>query len=117
MERRSVFGGFTMNRFLPFINYAWVAILVSSCAPNPHYVVHYGSAPGAPHPRASRHHLALAQGPLRHPPRRVASEGQRKLLSRWNYLPPPAETPAPPNATTAPQTYEIVPPHYWRWKK
>jgi hypothetical protein len=96
-----------MNRFLPLISCAFVGILVSSCARNPPSVVPkpaYGSASGTPHRPAKRHHVALAQLPLRHPPQRAASEGHRRLLRPWNHLPAAPETPAPANATTPPHT-------------
>jgi hypothetical protein len=104
---------FNMNRFLPFISCAFVGILVSSCAQNPHCVVSepaYGSASRTPHRPAKRHHVALAQVPLRHPPRRAAGEGQRRPLRPWNHLPAAPETPAPLKG------FEIGPPHYWRWQ-
>jgi hypothetical protein len=96
-----------MNRFFPLISCAFVGILVSSCAQNPHRVVSkpaYGSASGTPHRPAKRHHVALAQVPLRHLPQRAASEGHRRLLRPWNHLPAAPETPAPANAPTPPHT-------------
>src|SRR4029077_17098706 len=102
MEQRSD-GGFNVSRFFPFISCAFVGILVSSCAQNPHCMVPkptYGSASGTPHRSAKHHHVALAQVPLRHP--RAASEGHRRLLRPWNHLPAAPETPAPANATTPP---------------
>ena len=99
MEQQSLRGGFNMNRFLPFISCAFVGVLVSSCAQNPHHVVPgpaYGSASGTPHRLAKRHHVALAHVPLRHPPRRAASD-------------------RPLHVSTPPLTYEIGPPDYWRW--
>jgi hypothetical protein len=86
MEQRSVYGGFNMNRFLPWISCAFAGILVSSCAQNPPSVVPehaYGSTSGTPHRSAKHHHVALAQVPLRPP--RAASEGHRRLLRPWNY--------------------------------
>jgi hypothetical protein len=115
MEQRPV-RGFKMNRFLPFISCAFVGILVSSCAQNPHRMVPepaYGSASGTTHRPTKRHHVALAQVLLRHPPRRAASEGHRSLLRPWDHLPAAPETPTPPhtdhlptdpNASTPPNT-------------
>jgi hypothetical protein len=83
-----------MNRFFPFISCAFVGILVSSCAQNPHCMAPkptYGSASGTPHRSAKHRHVALAQVPLRHP--RAASEGHRRLLRPWNHLPAAPETP------------------------
>ena len=100
-------GGFNMNRFFPLISCAFVGILVSSCAQNPHRVVSkpaYGSASGTPHRPAKRHHVALAQVSLRHLPQRAASEGHRRLLRPWNHLRAAPETPAPANAPTPPHT-------------
>jgi hypothetical protein len=96
-------GDFTEFR----ISCAFVGILVSSCAQNPHRAVPepaYESASGTPHRPAKRHHVALAQVPLHHPPRRAASEGHRRLLHPWNHLPAAPETPAPANAPTPPNT-------------
>jgi hypothetical protein len=145
MEQRSV-RGFNMNRFLPFISCALAGILVSSCAQNPRQVLAYGSTHSTSHRPAKRHHVALAQVQLRHPPRRPASQGPRGLLRPWNHLPAASETRAPTNATTPqeqlkvvreapapapqtdhlptdpkvstpPHTYEIRPPRYWRWEE
>jgi hypothetical protein len=163
-----------MNRFLPLISCALVGILVASCTRNPQVAEPaYGSASGTAPRSAKQHHVALAQVPLRHPPRRAASEEQ--LLRPGNHLPAASETPAATNASTPPQdhstaapdppasaaagessilcssppgaspkffcnfknattpphtdhlptdphvstpphTFEIVPPHYWRWQ-
>jgi hypothetical protein len=96
-----------MNRFFPFISCAFVGILVSSCARNEPV---YGSRSASPHRPAKHHHVALAQVPLRHPPRRAASEGQRRPLRPWNHLPAASETPAPANATTPPIRTSWQPP-------
>jgi hypothetical protein len=112
MEQRSD-GGFNMNRFLPFISCAFVGILVSSCAQNPHCVVPepaYGSASGSFHRLAKRHHVALAQVRFRHAPRKAASEGQRRPLRPWDHLPAASENPAPTNATAPPLPAASEPP-------
>jgi hypothetical protein len=117
-----------MNRFLLLIAPALVGILVSSCAPIPRQVVpKYGSHSGAPHnlplrhpPRRSvvHHRVPHVTDHHRHPPRRAASEGRRRLLRPRNYLPAAFESPAPTNATTKPPlTYEIGPYHYRRWEE
>jgi hypothetical protein len=117
-----------MNRFLLLIACGLIGILISSCAPTPHNVVPTpvsGSHSGAPHRSAKRHHVAVAQVPLRRP--KAANEGHSRLLSPWNYSPAP-ETPAAasphtdhlptdPHVSTPPHTLEIRPPHYWRWEK
>ena len=94
IEQRSVLRVLQYEQVLALDQLRIRGILVSSCARNPPSVVPkpaYGSASGTPHRPAKRHHVALAQLPLRHP--RPASEGHRRLLSPWNY-------PAPANAAT-----------------
>jgi hypothetical protein len=88
MEQQSLRGGFNMNRFLPFISCAFVGVLVSSCAQNPHHVVPgpaYRSASGTPHRLAKRHHVALAHVHFatRHGERRVID----RSMSRHPLLP------------------------------
>ena len=106
MELRSV-RGFNMNRLLPLITCALVGILVSSCAQNPRQVLAYGSAHGTSQRPTKRHHAALAQVSLRHPQRKPASQGSRRLLRPWDHL-PASQLRTPTNATTSQEQLTVV---------
>jgi hypothetical protein len=107
-----------MNRFLLLIVPTLVGILVSSCAPIPRQVVpKYGSHSGAYNlpvrhlqRRAVFHHrVHHVADHHRHTQRRAASEGRRRLLSPWNYLPAASEPPAPTHVTPPPRITRQTP--------